>query len=327
MENGTPKPAVLNGCAVGLENGCSHHGEHLTLAAAQARFEREAHFGVCDTGRYRCPYYVWGTGPTLICVPGLADDARSFLLLAAQLSKSYRCVAYNWPAGEGDCDVARVRHYTHDDFVADLIALMDHLGAAHAFPLGYSFGSTVALSAMHKHPGRFPRAIFLGGFARRPLAPAEVLLASLARYWEGHVAQVPFIQWVLQAGRREAFIRREPVLWHYYLDRNGSLPLPALAQRALVLHDVDLRWILPQIEQPVLLICGDSDPLVGKQCEAELLMGLPRVARVELERCGHLSIYTHPEAVAEVAMEFLAGQGLSVGGALYLPSFSSSARP
>jgi hypothetical protein len=54
-------------------------------------------------------------------------------------------------------------------------------------------------------------------------------------------------------------------------------------------------------------VCGDGDPLVNKRCEAELLTGLQRVLRVELERCGHEAIYTHPEALAQAVGDFLLG--------------------
>ena len=37
-----------------------------------------------------------------------------------------------------------------------------------------------------------------------------------------------------------------------------------MARRALLLHRVDLRPLLPAIRQPVLLVCGSHDPLVGK---------------------------------------------------------------
>ena len=55
------------------------------------------------------------------------------------------------------------------------------------------------------------------------------------------------------------------------------------------------------------LICGDCDPLVSKRCETELLTGLPNIVRVEIENCGHMAIYTHPELLAELTAEFLAG--------------------
>ena len=38
-----------------------------------------------------------------------------------------------------------------------------------------------------------------------------------------------------------------------------------------------------------------------------MLMGLPHVMRVELPRCGHEAIFTHPEALAETVADFLQG--------------------
>jgi pimeloyl-ACP methyl ester carboxylesterase len=277
--------------------------EPVTLAQALERFHREAVLGVCDTGRYRCQYYTWGEGPPLVCVPGLADNGLSFVQPLALLSRRFRCIAYDWPTGEGDG--AQLAGYRHGDFVADLLALVDHVGANSAYLVGFSFGSTIALAALEAQPARLPRAVLLGGFARRRLAPAEVLLASLARYWTGPLRRLPLWRRILHMSHADDFARREPALWDFYLRRYGALPMSALARRALVLHQVDLRSLLPSICQPVLLICGDADPLVNKLCEAELLTGLPNALRVELADCGHMAIFTHAEAVADVVATFL----------------------
>jgi pimeloyl-ACP methyl ester carboxylesterase len=294
-------------CTNEMPAACPLHFEPLTLAEALARFRGEARPGVCDTGRYRCPFYLWGDGPTLVCVTGLADDARSFVPLLAHLSRHFRCVAYDWPTGEGDA--ARPASYRHEDFVADFFALLDHVGARQAYPLGYSFGSTVVLAALARQPARLPRAVLLSGFARRRLAPAEVLLASLARWWPGPLRRLPLRLALLQASQQAGFARCEPAMWEYFLERNGGLPMRPMAWRALIVNRLDLRSLLPGIHQPVLLVCGDADPVVYKPCETDLLMGLPNVARVELTRCGHMSIFTHPETLADLVVEFLAGAG------------------
>jgi pimeloyl-ACP methyl ester carboxylesterase len=279
-----PTVSIPAACHNDTPATCPFHVEPVTFAEAMRRFDSEAVRGTCDTGRYLCPYVTWGTGPTLVCVPGLVDDAQCFVMLLAHLSRHFRCVAYDWPTGQ--TDGACLSHYRHADFVADLFALLDHLGAQQVFPLGYSFGSTIVLAAMHAQPARFPRAVLLSGFAR--------------------LRKLPLRNWVLHATHRAAFAHQAPEIWDHYIQRRGNLPMPALARRSLVLHHVDLRSVLPKIRQQILLICGDADPLVNKQCETELLLGLPNVARVELANCGHMAIFTHPELLAEVAAEFLA---------------------
>jgi len=73
-----------------------------------------------------------------------------------------------------------------------------------------------------------------------------------------------------------------------------------------MIDQMDLRPILPTIRQPVLMICGEHDPIVGRKCEEELRNGLTNVARAEIEGCGHLTQYTHPEVLCEVIEQFLA---------------------
>src|SRR6266481_4077734 len=164
-------------------NGSDPFFEPLCLEHVLRRFEREAVRGTCDTGRYRCPYYTWGSGPPLVFVPGLADDSRFYLLPISLLAERFRCIAYDLPIGRGDG--ARLRQYTHADLVEDLFALLDHLGVSRSYVYGSSFGSTITLAALRSRPERLPRAILQGGFAWRPLALAEGMLARLACYWPG----------------------------------------------------------------------------------------------------------------------------------------------
>jgi pimeloyl-ACP methyl ester carboxylesterase len=278
-------------------------GEALRLEEVLARFRKEAVLGVFDTGRYRCKYYSWGSGPPLVFIHGLGDDAVSFVMPIARLSEHYRCIAYELP--RGGPDGARLGRYRHANLEADLLAVVDHLKLPTASLLGCSFGSTIALKAMDRHPGRFPRAVFLGGFARRPLSVAEVMLASWARYWPGNMVDLPLRLSVMTRTHFAPFANRQPEIWQFFLDRDGVIPMEAVARRALILHQLDLRPMLPRIRQPIMIVCGDQDPLVGRTCEQELLDGLPHAQRAELAGCGHMAHFTHPEALAEVVGRFL----------------------
>jgi pimeloyl-ACP methyl ester carboxylesterase len=290
-----------NGCE---PSGCGQAcGPPATLADALRRFDNEATHGVCDTGRYRCAYHVWGAGPSLVFVHGLTDSARSFVLPMARLAARFRCVAYDLPTGRGDG--ARLGRLTHKFLVEDLLTLLDHLGLRQSYLYGSSFGSTVALAALHREPRRFPRAVLQGGFARRPLAPAELLLARLARYWPWPLRALPLREELLIGADRGPFQSCAPEVWRFYLANSGALPMKAVAYRALMLNGVDLRSILPAIRQPVLMVCGDCDPAVNRACEDVLLGGLPNVRRVEVESCGHFPYFTHPDVLAELVRQFL----------------------
>ena len=272
--------------------------QRLVLRECLERWRTEARHGVIDTGRCRCRYVAWGRGPALVLIPGMGLDAIGFVMLMARLQTDFCCISFDLP--DGEIDGAHVRSYRHADHVADLFALLDHLSIRECVLLGSSFGSTIALAALHAQPERFPRAILQGGFARRPLARAEVLAASICRFLPGRVAHLPMVRQILERAHRVPFQDRDLEVWDFFVNESLRTPLRAFAARALLIHRIDLRPLLPAIKQPVLMICGDRDPLVGKACEAELKEGLPHVTRGEIEDCGHMPQLTHPEVMAEI---------------------------
>jgi pimeloyl-ACP methyl ester carboxylesterase len=275
----------------------------IVLAEARARFEREAVFGKCDTGRYRMPWYSWGKGPPLLFVHGLGDSSRSFLMPISRLSAHFRCIAYDQPAGGGDG--ARLASYTHDDLVADVWALLDHLGIRQSYILASSFGATIALKALLQKPQRLPRAILQGALAHRRLRRAELSAVRLARLLPGKVAWLPLRGYFLRRFNPGLFDDRPREVWDYFLECAGRSRIAASAWQAQLLHRLDVRPILPQVRQPVLLVCGDRDLIVPGHHAETLLAGLPNAGRVILEGSGHVPSYTHPEAFAEVVRQFL----------------------
>jgi pimeloyl-ACP methyl ester carboxylesterase len=72
-----------------------------------------------------------------------------------------------------------------------------------------------------------------------------------------------------------------------------------------MIHRLDLRPILPAIRQPVLLVCGEHDPLVDPACEEVLLHGLPSAGRAKIAGGGHNPLFSHPEILAELMRQFL----------------------
>src|SRR5205823_943978 len=141
-------------------------------------------------------------------------------------------------------DGARLPRYRHADLVADLFALLDHLGLRQSYLLGSSFGSTVALAALRTRPDRVPRAVLQGGFACRPLSLAERLGVRLVRHLGGPLRGLPGRERLARAVDYATFAPCPPAVWRFFLDCTGSTPVAAFAQRADLLHRVDLRPVL-----------------------------------------------------------------------------------
>lgn len=299
-------PPCAQPCALACPDVCALHPPDLqpiVLQDALARFQREAIRGVCDTGRYRMSYYSWGSGPPLVCIHGVADTSHSFIPAVSRLSAHFRCIAYNLSGMHGDG--ARLRRYRHQDLVEDLWALLDHLCVKRSYVLASSFGSTIALVALRDRPECLPRGILQGGLAARPLKGLERFLARVGCWLPGSMKRMPLRLKVAQQVNGFAFKGREQGVWDFYLDCTGQPPAATLARQALMLNDLDLRPLLPEVRQPVLLVCGDRDRVAGPRHQQVLQAGLPNAGSALIEDCGHIPAYTHPEILAEVVRQFL----------------------
>jgi pimeloyl-ACP methyl ester carboxylesterase len=270
------------------------------------QWQDEAQRGELVTKRYCCRYFVWGEGPPLVFIPGLSSDALSFVMPMARLKRDFCCIAYDLPTGVDDG--ARLATYRHNDLRDDLLALIDHLNIRQTNLLGYSFGSTIALAALAQVPERFARTILMGGFARRTIAPAEKFLAHWARYWHGPLGNFRPLEALIRRNHYAPFAGRPEENWRFFVEQNAAPAWRTLAHRALLMHQTDLRPLLPRIEAPVLLVYGDGDPLVHRQVQEELQRGLANVPRAEIEECGHQPQLTHPEVLSELIEQFLVGE-------------------
>ena len=272
--------------------------------AAVAAYDRDAQVGVWEGPRYRMTYRVLGQGPPLILIPGIASTYRGYALTLNTLAARFRTVVYDYP-GEHPDDGARLGRISHEHLVDDLFGLIDHLNLGRAFLVGLSFGSTIALRALHREPRRFPKAVVQGAFAWRKFAPAERLALLVGRRIPGTSARLPLRRSVLAYNSKAEFPAVIADRWPYYLEQNGLTPIAAMAHRVELLTRLDLRPILPEVSTEVLLLQGNEDRIVPRRHFDELSAGLPHATGVIMPLVGHQPHYTHGEALAQAIGDFL----------------------
>lgn len=272
--------------------------------AEVATFDRQAEQAIWHGPRYRMRYRVLGQGPPLILVPGIAATYRGYALMLNRLAGKFRTVIYDYP-GEHPDDEARLGRITHDHLVDDVFGLIDHLRIGRAFLVGLSFGSTVVLRALHREPRRFPKGVVQGAFARRRFSVAERLALSVGRHLPGTSSRLPGRERVLTYNSKSHFPAIIEDRWSYYLEQNGLTPIASLAHRLDLVARLDLRPILPEIPNPVLLLQGNEDRIVARRHFDELNAGLPAAEGVIMPLVGHQPHYTHAEAIAQVTADWL----------------------
>src|SRR5271156_2540608 len=118
-----------------------------------------------------------GTGPLVICVPGLGDMRQQYRLLAPKLAaRGFRVVTMDLP-GHGESSVDWPE-YSPAIVGADIVALIRHLGAGKAFIIGNSMAGGSAVWAAAEIPDRVGGIVMIDPFTRQ-IPTSSLLLAFL----------------------------------------------------------------------------------------------------------------------------------------------------
>lgn len=92
-----------------------------------------------------------GDGQPLLALHGHLDEGRTWAELARGLFPARRVIA---PDQRGHGDSGRALSYAREDYLADAIALLDHLGVDRVVAAGHSGGGITAYQLADRHPER-----------------------------------------------------------------------------------------------------------------------------------------------------------------------------
>jgi pimeloyl-ACP methyl ester carboxylesterase len=250
---------------------------------------------------YTARFSVFGEGPPVVLVPGLAGGMDLLGPLARALAAHHQVISYQL-RGEDDFFALRQR-FTLADLASDLHELLDWLGLERPAVLGVSFGGVVALELATRRPGRV-RSLLLQGVGPR-----------FERGLLQHVAGLVLSGYPLPADN--AFVNQFFNLFFGAKQKPGPLfdfvtrqcwqtDQGVMAHRFRMVEQVDFTGRLRKVSAPTLLLAGDRDLLVSAAGLDEMARELADARAVRLGGCGHLAFVTHPDRLAAEVRSFLA---------------------
>jgi pimeloyl-ACP methyl ester carboxylesterase len=272
------------------------------LTASGAAFQPEAgRTGSAHLRHYTARFTVWGEGPPLVLVPGLAGGTGLLGPLARALSRHHQVISYQL-RGEDDCFALRQR-FDLADLSADLNELLDWLGLEQPALMGVSFGGVVALELAIRRPGRV-RALALQGVGPRFEPGLLQQVASLVLSGYPLPADNPFVNqfFNLFFGGRQ----KPGPLFDFVTRQCWQTDQGVMAHRFRLVERVEFTERLKRVKVPTLLLAGDRDLLVSAAGLDEMARRLPESRAVRIGGCGHLAFVTHPDRLAAEVRSFLA---------------------
>jgi pimeloyl-ACP methyl ester carboxylesterase len=245
----------------------------------------------------------------LVLVHGSWDSQHDWDLVVPALADSFRVVTYDRrghsrserPVGQGSI---------RED-VADLAALIEHLGLAPAWVAGNSFGASIAIRLAGERP-----ALLRGLIAHEPplfslLADDPAIAPLLAAVNLRIGAVVERIASRDHAGAAEQFtetvalgpgtwVQLPPDIQQTLIENAPTFLDEANDPQALAF---DLDWIRG-FSKPTLLTKGDQSPPFFAPVVARLAQVLPQAEVLTMEGAGHIPHATHPEAYVAAIIGF-----------------------
>jgi pimeloyl-ACP methyl ester carboxylesterase len=273
------------------------------LSASGAAFSPEAvHSGPADLKHYTARYAVWGEGPPLVVVPGLAGGFELLGPLVRELAGAFQVISYQL-RGEDDCFALR-RRFGLTDLVEDLNEFLNWFGLERPPVLGVSFGGVLALELAVRRPQRLG-ALAVQGVGPRFEPGLLQQVAGLVLSCYPLPADNPFVNqfFNLFFGTRQ----KPGPLFEFVTRRCWQTDQSVMAHRFHLVERIDFGGRLGQVRVPALVLAGERDLLVSAQGLEEMARGIARARALRLPGCGHLAFATHPQCIAAEVTRFLHG--------------------
>jgi 3-oxoadipate enol-lactonase len=258
-------------------------------------------------GTPRLAYEHVGRGPVVVFLHGIGGNRTNWRDQLAALADAYHAVALD-DRGYGDSE-DYAGPLAFEDFAADLLRVLDHLGAAQAHLVGLSMGGRIVLDFYERHPERVASLVLCDAF---PGFDAATFPAA---------ARAEFIRL-----RKEPLVNGKeprdiaPTIARTLMGPNApqSVYERLIASMGAVHKESYIKTVeattlyervadLTKVKVPTEVIVGDEDRLTPVAMSRRMAEAIPGARLDIIADAGHLSNIEQPAAFNAVLREFLDG--------------------
>jgi pimeloyl-ACP methyl ester carboxylesterase len=274
---------VLGGVAASAPAAGASSTQFLAIGAGRIAYE--------DSG---------GTGPTVICVPGLGDVRGQYRFLSPLLEQAgFRVITMDL-RGMGESSVGW-SDYSAAAVGDDIVAMVKQLGVAHAWVIGNSMAGAAAIWAAAAAPHQIAGIILIDSFVRDiqvSFFARTALSAGLHRPWG------PAFWTMYYSSLYKAAPPADLDTYTAALKANLKEPGRFEALQAMVAAPkAACEARIPEVHAPALIVMGTADPdFTDPKAEADLVTQKLHGTEFMVTGAGH---YPHIEMPQPVAIEII----------------------
>ena len=249
----------------------------------------------------------WRNAPYLILQHGYGRSGRFWYSWVPYLARFFKVVRPDLRGlGQSSADFDLERGFTLEACVADLAAIIDHLGADSVHFCGESMGGILGMVLAATHPARVRTLTLVSSPVYIGSAPKQTY--ALGHASEAEAKRVMGMQaWVAATNRTTRFPPdTDPRLLAWYeqeFARNRSDVQMAMSK---LLDGASAAPFLPRIAAPVLGLYPTSGPITSAEQEQQLVANIKNLRMVHMPTNFHKVQLLFPAACANHLLHFAA---------------------
>jgi 2-succinyl-6-hydroxy-2,4-cyclohexadiene-1-carboxylate synthase len=256
-----------------------------------------------DTGRGKVFYFInrrHSGRPTVVFLHGLSSNHTTWVKIAGELDRENINSILVEQRGHGFSDKSKIRSlYNVDRLSADLALIIRAEGLGPFYLVGYSFGGTIAIDFVIKHPQAVRAMILISANHANPLIYKKLGWLT----WPA-LALAELLSWLL--------IWQKLNNYHYYDHSAAStywrsvwrglrtMPLSINLWMLELFARIDYRNQIGQITIPVKILCSNHDPYISKKEIREMAGKMPDVEIIVSRNHSHFIATKSQDEVGEI---------------------------
>jgi pimeloyl-ACP methyl ester carboxylesterase len=254
--------------------------------------------------RPNAPMLRWwdeGAGPTAMLIHGVGAAGTSWDLIAPALTSRFRVLRLDLRGHGKSGHIAGA--LTLDDFVQDVVDVMDAAGAADTHIVGFSLGGLIAQGFALQQPHRVNKLVVLSAVAGRTDEERARVRTRLGILQEQGIAAITHA--AQERWFTPAFIAAHPDLVQRRMQQLQNNHQPSYAAAYTVFSTNDLGDRLHAIEAPTLIATGEHD--VGSNTRmARFMHEQIKGSKLEiLPNLRHSILVEAPDLIARLVGSYL----------------------
>ena len=266
--------------------------------------------GFADSQGVKIHYVTAGEGPLVVLLHGFPDFHYTWRDQIPALAKTCQVAALDLRGYNTSDQPTGVENYTLDKLVADVVAVVRHLGRERATIVGHDWGGAIAWNVALRHPELTERLVILNLPHPRGLLrelknnPEQRKNSAYARAFQlpgAAAALTPeaIAGWVREPEAREKYVaafRKSSLegMLNYYRANYPREPYEVPAE-------------LPQVKCPVLMIHGLDDTALLPGALNDTWQWIDNeFSLVTIPKAGHFVHRDQPERVTRALVDWLA---------------------